>query len=810
MLSLIPEFRQAVRGVAAARGFSALVVGVLGAGLACVLFMLAIINGLMLKPLPFADASRLLNAGFRQVGSPDDVRSVPGRDVLDWQKYLADTADVAAFTDGTVTLGDRDSVRRYSGAFFSAGLMPMLGAQPVLGRPFTSADDAADAPLTAIISHDVWQTAFAGAADIVGRPVRVNGQDATIIGVMDPEFSFPQRQKIWVPARIARDAPRRVAFTFSTMIKPHPGFDAAQVRARLEAWFADARKGDVEYFRELQPDVESFERSLVNTQSRAIIGVMLIAVVLVLLVAAANAANLLLTRTLGRRQELAVRAALGAGRGRLALHLVLESLILSLAALAIALPLALAGVRWLIASFAQTANSGPPTWMHFDLDARMIGFAALAALVTALVTGLLPALRAADAAVSTTLRDGSRSSTASGFARVSRALVIGEIALSCMLLATAGVTIGGIRAISQFDLGVDRDHMLTARVALLSDKYADDAERVRFFTRFVDALRAEPDVVDASVSTALPGWNGDQHPLLPEGAAPTDKVAPRVRFGAVDGHFIGAFGARLLQGRFLDERDNSDGPLTAVVDQTFADRYGKAEAVIGRRFVLDPGESGARTFTVVGVTAALHLDGIDNPVMPSVLVPFAKAPDKYVSIGVRTKDNPAAFAPRLSAVLRGLDQDTPAYFVRTYGEVFLESSFGDHVLAELFTAFGIVALVLASAGLYGVVAYAVGQRTREIGIRRALGAPDSSVLRSVFGRNAVFVLLGLVIGMGLGVPFSGMLADTLIGPISDAMRSQPLVWISVPVVLAAIAMLAAFVPARRALRIDPMVALREQ
>jgi predicted permease len=556
--------------------------------------------------------------------------------------------------------------------------------------------------------------------------------------------------------------------------------------------------------------VESFERSLVNTQSRAIIGVMLIAVVLVLLVAAANAANLLLTRTLGRRQELAVRAALGAGRGRLALHLVLESLILSLAALAIALPLAMAGVRWLVASFAQTANSGPPTWMHFDLDARMIGFAALAALVTAFVTGLLPALRAADAAVATTLRDGSRSSTASGFARVSRALVIGEIALSCMLLATAGATIGGIRSISQFDLGVDRDHMLTARVALLSDKYPDDAERVRFFTRFVDALRAEPDVVDASVSTALPGWTGDQHPLLPEGTAATDKGAPQVRFGAVDGHFIGAFGARLLQGRFFDERDNADGPLTAVVDQTFADRYGKTEPVVGRRFVLDPGETGARTFTVVGVTAALHLDGIDNPVMPSVLVPFAKAPDKYVSIGVRTKDNPAAFAPRLAAVLQKLDQDTPAYFVRTYGEVFLESSFGDHVLAELFTAFGIVALVLASAGLYGVVAYAVGQRTREIGIRRALGAPDSSVLRSVFGRNAVFVLLGLVIGMGLGVPFSGMLADTMIGPISDAMRSQPLVWISVPAALAAIAMIAAFVPARRALRVDPMVALREQ
>jgi predicted permease len=448
--------------------------------------------------------------------------------------------------------------------------------------------------------------------------------------------------------------------------------------------------------------------------------------------------------------------------------------------------------------------------MHFDLDARMIGFAALAALATALVTGLLPALRAADAAVATTLRDGSRSATASGFARVSRALVIGEIALSCMLLATAGVTIGGIRSISQFDLGVDRDHMLTARVALLSDKYPDAAERVRFFTRFIDALRAEPDVVDASVSTALPGWYGDQHPLLPEGAVPADKSAPRIRVGAVDKHFIGAFGARLLQGRFFDEHDNIDGPLVAVVDQTFSDRYGKTDPVIGRRFVLDPGEAGARAFTVIGVTAALHLDGIDNPVMPSILVPFAKAPDQYVSIGVRTRGNPAAFASRLSTVLQTLDQDTPAYFVRTYDEVFLESSFGDHVLAELFTAFGIVALVLASAGLYGVVAYAVGQRTREIGIRRALGAPDARVLRSVFGRNAVFVALGLLIGMGLGVPFSGMLADTMIGPISDAMRSQPMVWISVPVALAAIAMLAAFVPARRALRVDPMVALREQ
>jgi len=810
MRSLIPDLRQAIRGVVAARGFSLLVVGVLGAGLACVLFMLVIINGLMLKPLPFADASRLLNAGFRQAGSPDDLRSVPGRDLLDWQKYLAGTADVAGVAEGSVTMGDRDSVRRYSGAFVSASLLPILGVQPALGRAFTQGDDIAGAPLTVIIGHDVWQTAYAGATDIVGRAVRVNGQDATIIGVMGPEFSFPQRQKIWVPARVDRDASRREGFTYVTMIRPHTGFDVAQVRSQLEAWFADARKTDAEYFRELQPDVESFERSLVNTQSRVLIGMMFVAVILVLLVAAANAANLLLTRTLGRRQELAVRAALGAGRGRLALHLVLESLILSLAALAIALPLSMAGVRWLVASFAQTANAGPPSWMHFDLDARMIGFAALAALATALVTGLLPALRAADAAVATTLRDGSRSATASGFARLSRALVVGEIALSCMLLATAGVTIGGIRSISQFDLGVDRDHMLTARIALLSDKYPDAAERVRFFTRFIDALRAEPDVVDASVSTALPGWNGDQHPLLPEGVVPTEKSAPRVRVGAVDEHFINAFGARLLQGRFFDEHDNMDGPLVAVVDQTFSDRYGKTDPVIGRRFVLDPSEAGARAFTVIGVTAPLHLDGIDNPVMPSILVPFAKAPDQYVSIGVRTRGNPAAFASRLSTVLQTLDQDTPAYFVRTYDEVFLESSFGDHVLAELFTAFGIIALVLASAGLYGVVAYAVGQRTREIGIRRALGAPDARVLRSVFGRNAVFVALGLLIGLGLGVPFSGMLADTMIGPISDAMRSQPIVWISVPFALAAIAMLAAFVPARRALRVDPMVALREQ
>ena len=810
MHSLIPEFRQALRAIAAARGFSALVIGVLGAGLACVLFMLAIINGLMLKPLPFPDAERLLNAGFRQASNAEDLRTVPGRDLLAWQRYLADSADVAGVSEGTITLGDRDGPRRYEGAFISASLLHVLGAQPMLGRGFTAADDAAESPLTVLISHDVWQAVFSGAADVVGRAVRVNGQAATIIGVMDPEFSFPQRQKIWVPARVDPNLPRRDGRFFTATLKPHAGFDAAQVRARLEAWFADARKDDPEYFRELQPDVEGFDRSLVNTQSRALIGMMLLAVVLVLLVAAANAANLMLTRTLARRQELAVRAALGASRGRLALRLLLESLILSIAALALALPLAMVGVRALIVSFAQTASSGPPAWMHFDIDARMIGFAALAALITALVTGLLPALRAADAAVATTLRDGSRSSTSSGFARLSRALVIGEIALSCMLLATAGVTIGGIRAISQFDLGVDRDHMLTARVALLSDKYQSDAERVQFFNRFADALRAEPGVVDASISTALPGWTGDQHPLLPDGIAPAEKKAPQIRLGAVDAHFITAFGARLLQGRFFNERDNTDGPLVAVVDQTFADRYGKSGTVIGRRFVLDPGESGARTFTVVGITAALHLDGIDNPVMPSVLVPFAKGPDKYVSIGVRTHDDPAAFASRLSTVLQGQDQDTPAYFVRTYQQVFLESSFGDHVLAELFTGFGIVALVLAGAGLYGIIAYAVGQRTREIGIRRALGAPDARVLRNVFGLNAVFVAVGLIIGIALGMPFAGMLADTMVGPIADAMHAQPLVWIAVPAGLTAIAMLAAFVPARRALRVDPMVALREQ
>lgn len=807
MPSIVPEIRRAFRSLLAARGFSLLVISVLGAGIACVLFMLAIINGLLLKPLPFADSEYLLAAGYRQTAHPGDLRAVAGPDVVAWQALLGDDAGVAGIAQGTVTVSDAAGARRYAGAYATASLLPLLRVHPAIGRGFSEADDRPGAALTAIISDDVWHSAYGGAGDIVGKATRVNGEIATIIGVMAPGFSFPQREQIWIPARIDRNESRRDSLDFSAMVRVRDSSGPTLVRTRLEAWLSEARAAEPEYFRDIAPDVEAFDHFLVNAQSRALIGLMLAAVILVLMVAIANAANLILARALDRRQELAVRVALGAGRRRLLASMVTESLLLALAAICVALPLAMAGVQWLITRFAETANAGPPTWMRFDIDARMVGFAVLVAIATGLLAGFVPALLATKASIASNLREGSRTSTSAAFARVSRILVVGEIALCCTLLVTAGVLIGGIRAIADFDLGVDQSRMLTARVALPATRLPGAADQVRFMTQLVDELRKAPDVVDASATTALPGWNGDERPLLPDGVAPGGEATPHVRLGAVDRHFAAAFGARIRQGRFLDERDEADGPLAAVVDETFAARYGSD--IVGKSFVLEPGTAAARSFTVVGVVGRLQLDGIDNPIIPSVLVPFARMPDRYVSVGIRARQDPAAFAPRLAQVVQSLDRDTPAYFVRTYDEVLAEGSFGDHLLGTLFTGFGLIALLLAGVGLYGVIAYSVGRRTREIGIRRAFGAANARLLRSVMGGNVVLIATGLALGLGLGVPFSDMLAGNLVGPIAEAMRSQHLVFVLVPALLAAVASAAALVPARRALRVDPMQVLRE-
>jgi predicted permease len=804
MLSaILHEVRQALRSLSSHFGFSMLVVGVLASGLACVMFMLVMINGLVLRPLPFPEPDRLLHAGVTDGSNDGRLDNVSARDLLELRRRLVDIADVAGYESATVNLSDQDRPERFDGAMISGNLGRVLGMAPILGRDFAESDEQPGAPAVVLLSHTLWHSRYGGDPGIVGRQIRANTRPATVVGIMPAGMSYPYREVVWIPATLREDVPDSEN-SYVVAMRVHAGVDQPAIATALEAWRNDAARVDPERFRGLRAGVESLSLYTINRTTRIVLGVMLAAVVLVLLVACANAANLLLLRTLSRRQELAVRVALGASRGRVALHLLAQSLLLAVAATAVALPLATLAMQR-EGDILRSSPNGVADWLRFDLDWNLIAMAIGAALLTALATGLLPALRASRDTVSNTLRDGSRGTTGGSFMRWSRVLVIGEVAMSCALLIVVGTMIRGIVSLDRIDLGFDSSRVLSARIALFSNTYPTGVDQVRLYEKLTDRLRSEAEVVDASVATTLPMRFGANRDILPGGvAADGDIGLPKVRYGAVDDHFVNTYGLRMLRGRFFDARDTGDVAKVAVVDAAFAQRYADGGDVVGRQFRLDPRAKDGPSVTIIGVISPLKLDAPGDEVQPVMLAPLRQDPARFVSLVVHTRGDPNAFAPRLNAIMREVDADTPLYWVRDFAAVIAEATFGEHVVAQLFGVFGIIALILAGAGLYGITAFSVGQRTREIGVRRALGAPAGGVLRSLFARTGLQLAIGLGAGLAIGIPLARRLTGTL-HSIDAHDITTPLVALSI---LTAAAALAIIVPARRALRIDPTEALR--
>ncbi len=805
MNGILHDLRDALRASLKNPGFAALVAGVLGAGLACVIFMLTLLDGFILRPLPFAKPDELLQAGFHGDGGLGDVFPVDSRDLAQIRRYLAGKADVAAAGRSTINLSDLDRPERYHGAHVTANLFRVLGIAPLIGRDFSDDDAKPGAPAVTMLAYSLWRARYGGDPSIVGREVRVDGQPTTVVGVMPKDFTYPRNEDLWLPATTIKDGLPVDEYAYWVIARRHAGVGDADVANAFDGWFADAARADPDRFLGRTFRSEPLARMAADRTTRDTLASMLAAVVMVLLISCANAANLLLTRTLGRGQELALRVALGASRRRLIARLFAESALLTVSAMLIAFVLARAGVAWQQSVMSQTEFY--PQWLRFDLDGTVLLLAFGAALLTALAAGLLPALRAGDFAVASDLREGARGVAGGPFARISRALVVGEIALSCALLICVGTLVRGIGAIDRADLGIEPAHLLTARVALSTHAHPTPADQLRVYERVSERLREDADVVDASVGTSLPGtfYNGF-HEVLPIGVAPGSVTLPQLFSGAVDAHFLGAYGVKLESGRFFDDRDRADTEKVAVVDRTFVERFGDGASVLGRRFRIDPRDPDGASVTVVGVIGALTLDTPGGQPTPAMLRPLSQDMFRIATIAVRTRGDPLAFAPRLDTIMHAIDADAPLYWVRDYAAVIRDATVGERVIAKSFGVFGAIALALAAVGLYGVMVFTVSRRTREIGVRRALGAPARHVLANVFGRSAWQLGIGLALGIAAGIPLARLLTRSL----------QNIETVNIPVVVVALAVLTAaivlavLVPVHRALRVDPAVALRHE
>lgn len=798
---LLMELRNAWRGLRAKPAFSGLVIGVLAIGLGCVLYVAGMINGLIVEPLPFHAPELLFDAGLIDNDAPPDAErfdALRTDELLGWRDYAGSMAAIAGVGRRTINLSDGERPERHSGAAITANLLPVLGVQPALGRGFAAEEELPGAAPVVILSDRVWRERYLADPRIVGREIRVNARPARVVGVMPPDFSYPYREDVWVPATLARES---TGAHYAVVLRPDPTVSMQQVRAALDAWLADAMRRDPEGTRSRARGIglQPLAFNVVGRTTRALFWSMGAAVLLVLAIACANATNLLLTQTASRQQELWLRGALGAGRGRLVAHLLAQTSLLAGLALLIALPLAQGLIVATLAVFRNTSEDGPPQWMRFELDGRMLAFAAACALATAVVTAVLPALRAGNAGGS-----GARVHSGRGFARASRVLVVGEVALSCALLIAAAVMTQAVMRLDRFDLGFDTTRVLTARIALFEGRYPDAASIRGYQQRLRERLQRDPEVESVTLSTSLPGLIGEDVDVLERGLPRPPEGLPNVGYSQVDEHFAQAAGLQLVEGRFLERRDFAPGERAIVVDQTFAARFGHEGRVLGTRFLLESAGGGEREATVVGVVRPVQMDDIDDPLQPSVFDPLTGAP-RHFSVLVRTRGTPDAYADGLMRAVAEVDPDTPAYWVRGYDAVLQEATLGVRMLSRIFGGFGLVALLLAAAGLYGVVAFAVAQRTREIGVRRALGAPDARVLASVGGRSLGQVGLGLVLGMALGLPF----AWTLAAPLAHLVQVEASAWLWVLVTLAVVALFAVWLPARRALRVEPMSALRQ-
>ena len=746
---IIREFRQAWRRLLRRPGYALLSVTVLGVGLGIVLFVFGMISTLVLRPLPFPHATRLVS-----IGEPhnNDVVGMDSDQYLQLLGKLHSVDRMGAWSAVNLNLDGGSGATYYKGGELTAPMMQLLGVKPLLGRGLEAADDEAAAPRVILLSETVWRHVFNADPHMVGRSVRVNGQWDTVIGVLPASFGFPfAGTQAWLPLRLSVGQHR----TINAVARLAPATPLGQARAELDTWAARLQRS-LPVGQRVEPlVVGQMLASFVPSTLIYFVWLMFGAGVLVLLLACINVANLQLVQTLQRRQELALRSALGSPRSRLMFGALAESLLLGAGALALAFPITYGGIRWIRATWVAN-NPREASFLHHGMDGWLVAFGVFAAVFSTLLAGGIPAWRASQANLQDALRDGGKGSGGS-FARVAKVMVVAEVALTVVLLVGAGTfvrAVGGLLAQPTVGTAHAAD-VLTAQVALPPLLYQQDAQRIHFFDTVVERLRRDPGVVDATASDTVPSAVlGSHEDVSLPGQPQPEEGWPRAQMGIVDPHFLATYGVRLREGRFFDARDTAESAPVAVIDGKMAAAFWPHQDPLNRTLVLYPGRANEK-LTVIGVIEPLQLDGELERSLPGLLIPLRQStgamPLHSVGLAVRTHADAATYMQHLATVVHEVDPQAAVYEELSQARRVKISRLGLTVLTSVFSALGLIALLLAAAGLYGVLAFSVEQRTR---------------------------------------------------------AHDPAVFVPVLLLLLGVAALSALLPLLRALRVDPAVALR--
>ena len=772
----------------------------LGIGANTAIFSFA--NGILLRPLPYPDSDRLAAINETALKRGFESMSVSYPNYLDWKEQNTVFESMGTYFGGSARFalsgaGEPISIR---GARISHGVLETLRVSPQLGRPFTANEDRPEEDGVVILGYELWQKNYGGDPNIVGQKIVLSNRPRTVVGVMPCGFRFPEIAELWVPLALTTQTFTRTDHGLSTVARLKDGVSVDEAQAEMHNIAARIEQQNPVTNEGLGVKVTSLHDNLTGDYREALL-ILLGVVGCVLLVACVNVANLMLARATARQKEFALRAALGAGRWRIVRQLLVESLLLALVGGALGFALSIWALRVLLTSIPIQL----PFWMNFSVDLRVLGFTIVITVLTGLLFGVAPALQTSRVDLNDTLKEGGRG-TVGGRGRSRSLLVVTEIALSLVLLVGAGLMIQSFLRLRRVNVGLDPTNIAVTSFHLPTEKYREREPRAAFYKQLLERVRTLPGVQTASATATIPLSGGnwgrsltvDGYPVLAVGQA------PMIQHTVVTPDYFRTMGIPLLSGRDFTDADAKGSQLVTIIDERLARKYWPNQSAIGKRVRFGPPEDNEPWHTIVGVVGTVRHQRMQEDTAESVYLPHAQIPVNGMALVTRTTSEPKDLVAAIRREAAQLDSDLPVSKVTTMKEVIDESIWQPRLYATLFGVFAGGALLLALIGIYGVMAFLVQTRTHEIGVRMALGATARDVFKLIVGRGMKLTAIGVLIGIGGAIAVTRLMHSLLF----NTSATDPLVFILISGLLAVAAFLACYIPARRAAKVDPLVALR--
>jgi putative ABC transport system permease protein len=804
-MNLIEDVRFGLRSMAKNPGFTGVAIAALALGIGVNAVVFAIVDAVLLKGIPFV-GDNVLYLSTRNAARPnanDNRVSFP--DFRDWSAQAKSFEGMALYDANQMNVSDKSGVpTRFNVATITPNTFTLIGQRPVIGRDFTAADGKPGAPLVAILGDRIWTERYGRNPAVLGSIIRINSVPAMIIGVMRPEFRFPDDADLWLAYPPDSHTEMRDSRGFTVVGKLTPGATQISAQAEMDTIARNLEKAYPDTNKGIGVRVRTYLQEAIGSDLEAITFALMGSVLFVLMIACANVANMLLARAVDRSREISIRIALGAGRWRIIRQLLVESAMLSIAG---------GFLGWLISKwglhlFEANTRDRIPAYMNFSMDYRGFAYLAAISIGTGILFGLAPALRLSRLDVNTSLKAGGRGSSAGGRGKLlSKVLVVSEMALAVVLLAGAGLMVRSFLNVYQTKAGVNEKNVLVMRLAINDKKFPRPEDMISFHDRLKARIEALPGVAVSCISITMPTGGSFDYPFEIEGRPPVDKQRETDAVMVISPDYFHAMDVRISRGRGFSETDGLTGPGVAIVNQKFADKEWPGEDAIGKRVRIYKDKKFTPWLSVVGVAPNILQNAVTaHEFDPLLYVPYRQMPSDDMSLMARTTVPPLTLASAIRREVQALDEDMPVYNLRTLEERLAVNYWDQKIFGTLFGTFAIIALLLASIGLYAVIAHSVSQRTQEIGVRMALGASAANVLGLVLRQGLVQLGIGLAIGLAGAFATTRLIASEL----QDVKATDPATFALISLVLSGAAILGCLIPARRAMAVDPVVALRNE